>query len=348
MTDTATAGAAQHVLTEVRNRTGHIVLNRPRQLNALTRQMYHDLKDTLDRWRDDPAVEHVLVTSASPKAYCAGGDIREVRDAVLGGQVEEAGRVFAVEYALDCLIATYPKPYVALMNGICMGGGMGISVHGSHRVVGTSTVLAMPETKIGFFPDIGASWFLPRVRRPDRREEAGLAVGRYLALGGHRLSGADAVAVGLADVLVADEDFEALAAAVVAEGPDDALARFGREPGPSPLVERWAQIEETYGAATLEEIVAAAPDDLTGRSPSSLVRTFGLLERGAADPDVCSCLERELRMAVDTIARPDFAEGVRAVLVDKDNSPSWEHASVAEVDQEAVRAVLDEKLPLPL
>lgn len=350
MTHTAAAPADtdQHVLAEVRNGTGHLVLNRPRQLNALTAQMYRDLKNALDAWRDDDAVRHVLVTSASPKAWCAGGDIRQVRDAVGDGRIDAATQVFAVEYALDCLIADYPKPYVALMNGICMGGGMGISVHGSHRVVGRSTVMAMPETKIGFFTDIGASWFLPRVSRPDRRQETGLAVGRWLALGGQRITGADAVALGLADVLVADEDFPALAAAVVEEGPADALPRFAREPEPSPVVARWEQIEDRYGAPTLEEIAAAAPEDLAGMSPSSLVRTFELLERGAADTGVRSCLERELRLAADTIARPDFAEGVRAVLVDKDNAPAWEHASVADVDVEAVRAVLDEKLPLPL
>lgn len=350
MTDTAAAPADtdQHVLAEVRNGTGHLVLNRPHQLNALTAQMYRDLKNALDAWRDDDAVRHVLVTSASPRAWCAGGDIRQVRDAVRDGQVAAATQVFAVEYALDCLIADYPKPYVALMNGICMGGGMGISVHGSHRVVGRSTVMAMPETRIGFFTDIGASWFLPRVSRPDRRQEPGLAVGRWLALGGQRITGTDAVALGLADVLVADEDFPALAAAVVEEGPADALTRFAREPEPSPVVARWEQIEDRYGAPTLEEIAAAAPEDLAGMSPSSLVRTFELLERGAADEGVRSCLERELRLAADTIARPDFAEGVRAVLVDKDNAPVWEHASVADVDVEAVRAVLDEKLPLPL
>ena len=350
MTHTAAAPADtdQHVLAEVRNGTGHLVLNRPRQLNALTAQMYHDLKAALDAWKDDDAVRHVLVTSASDRAWCAGGDIRQVRDAVRGGQVGAATQVFAVEYALDCLIADYPKPYVALMNGICMGGGMGISVHGSHRVVGGSTVMAMPETKIGFFTDIGASWFLPRVSRPDRRGEPSPAVGRWLALGGQRIGGADAVALGLADVLVADEDFPALAAAVVEEGPAEALARYAREPGPSPVVARWEEIEDRYGAPTLPEIAAAAPEDLTGMSPSSLVRTFELLERGAADGGVRSCLERELRLAADTIARPDFAEGVRAVLVDKDNAPAWEHASVADVDVDAVRAVLDEKLPLPL
>ena len=337
-----------YVLAEVRDGTGHLVLNRPRQLNALTAQMYLDLRAALDAWRDDDAVDHVLVTSASPKAWCAGGDIRQVREAVTHGQVGAATQVFAVEYALDCLIADYPKPYVALMNGICMGGGMGISVHGSHRVVGPSTVLAMPETRIGFFTDIGASWFLPRVSRPGRRDEPGLAVGRWLALGGQRITGTDAVALGLADVLVADEDFPALADAVVAEGPEAALARFARDPGPSAVVERWDEIEQRYGAGTLEEIVAAAPEDLEGMSPSSLVRTFELLERGAAEHDVRSCLERELRLAADTIARPDFAEGVRAVLVDKDNAPSWEHASVADVDVAAVRALLDEKLPLPL
>lgn len=348
MTDTATTGTAEHVLTEVHNGTGHIVLNRPRQLNALTSQMYVDLKAALDAWRDDDAVRHVLVTSASPRAWCAGGDIREVREAVLGGRVDEATQIFATEYALDCLIATYPKPYVALMNGICMGGGMGISVHGSHRVVGRSTVMAMPETKIGFFPDIGASWFLPRVTRPGHRDVPSPAVGRWLGLGGQRIGGADAVALGLADVLVADEDFEPLARAVVEEGPDDALARFAREPEPSSVVEQWARIEDAYGAATLEEIVAAAPEDVAGMSPSSLVRTFELLERGAADDGVRSCLERELRLAADTIARPDFAEGVRAVLVDKDNAPAWEHASVQDVDVAAVRAVLDERMPLPL
>ncbi len=134
---------------------------------------------------------------------------------------------------------------------------------------------------------------------------------------------------------------------MVEEGPEDALARFARDPEPSSVVARWEEIEERYGAPTLEQIVAAAPEDLAGMSPSSLVRTFELLERGAADDSVRSCLERELRLAADTIARPDFAEGVRAVLVDKDNRPAWEHASVTDVDVAAVRAVLDEKLPLP-
>lgn len=346
MTDTA--ATVQHVLTEVRNGTGHIELNRPRQLNALTAQMYLDLRAALEAWKDDDAVRHVLVTSASPRAFCAGGDIREVREAVLGGRVAEAVDVFAAEYALDFLIATYPKPYVVLMNGICMGGGMGISVHGSHRVVGRSSLLAMPETRIGFFPDIGSSWFLPRVSRPERRGEPSLAVARWLALGGQRITGADALALGLADVLVADEDFDALAGAVVADGPEDALARFARDPEPSPVVAQWERIEARYGASSLEEVVAAASEDVAGMSPSSLVRAFELLERGAADSGVRSCLERELRLAADTIARPDFAEGVRAVLVDKDNAPSWEHASVADVDVDAVRAVLDEKLPLPM
>ena len=169
-----------YVRTEVRGGTGVIVLDRPKALNALTARMYRDMLEALWAWRDDDAVTQVLVTSSAARAFCSGGDIRQVRDAVLDDRLEDGVAAFTDEYSLDLVISQYPKPYIAVMEGYTMGGGMGISVHGSHRIVTETTVMCMPETGIGFFPDIGASWFLPRVSLLGRGPS--LAVGRWLGL----------------------------------------------------------------------------------------------------------------------------------------------------------------------
>lgn len=330
------------VLSEVTGSTGHLVLNRPRQLNALSGDMFREIRRVLAEWAEDPAVQQVLVTSASPKAFCAGGDIKEIRQAVLDGGAEAGSEIFAVEYGLNGDIAHYPKPYVVLMNGICMGGGLGLSAHGSHRVVSPSSVLAMPETKIGFFPDIGASWFLTRLRRGEAEmpAEQRVAVARYLGLTGARITGHDAVALGLADTLIDDGDWDALAEAVIEEGYESALAAFARKPGPSEILDRWDEIVEQFGGSDVDEVLARTADQTAGMSPSSLVRTVLEFDAALADTDVRHSLARELRLASDTIAQPDFVEGVRTVVVDKGDTPVWNPATVAEVDADHIRTVL--------
>lgn len=333
----------QYVQSEIRGSTGVITLDRPKALNALTAQMYRDLLETLWAWADDDAVEQVLIHASTPRAFCAGGDIRQIRQAVVDGQIDRGVAAFTDEYTLNNVIAGYPKPYIALMEGYTMGGGMGLSVHGSHRVVTENTVMSMPECVIGFFPDVGASWFLPRVSLLGRGPS--LAVARWMALGGQRITGADAVAIGLADVLVPSEKLEDFRELVISDGVEAAVSTHGAvtddHVATAELPEKWDEIERVYGADSLEQVVAAVGEDFAGASPSSLVRTWELLDAGAAAESVTECLERELAFARDTISAPDFSEGVRCTLIDKDDEPAWQPASVQEVDVQAIRAVLE-------
>ena len=343
------------VRAEIQGQTGLLTLNRDKALNALNRSMYHQLVSALQMWRDDPAITQVVIRSQLAKAFCAGGDIKEVREAALGGRQDEIRDAFGTEYSMNAIIARYAKPYVAIMNGIVMGGGMGLSVHGSHRVVTETTQMAMPETAIGFFTDIGASYFLPRVTRgagsstdDDAARHESLAVARYLGLSGARINGADAIALGLADTYIDSADVDAFVDTVLADGVDAATSSYAKQAPESELVGRWDEIVATYGADGFEEIVRNAGSDLDGMSPTSLARVFELLQRGAQDDDVVSCLRRELRMAEDTAVGHDFIEGVRAMVVDKDKNPQWEPATVAEVDMARIRDVADQESDLPI
>ncbi|MBD0740391.1 enoyl-CoA hydratase [Streptomyces sp. CBMA29] len=309
--------------------TGVIELDRPGALNALDLTMVRLMTRALEGWRDDSAVRSVVVRSTSPKAFCSGGDIRAVRAAALAGDETAVRTYFTAEYGLDAMIARYPKPYTALIDGYAMGGGLGISVHGSARVVTERAALAMPETGIGFFPDIGASYFLPRLPG---------AVGWYLGLTGVRVSGAAAVACGLATHYVPAAELPALEAALTGDdGTDPAGAPPARYAGapPSELTDHLAAIERCFAAPDLGEVWArlvaededrAWADDtleaLRRASPASLAITFDLLGRGAR-AELEECLADELALACGTAFTPDFAEGVRAALVDKDRKPTW-------------------------
>lgn len=326
---------------QVKGGVGEIVLNRPKALNALDNTMIRDLYSTLVDWQADDSVHTVLVRSASPKAFCAGGDIRAVRAAVLEGDDDAVYRYFSDEYRLNQLVADYPKPYVALIDGVNMGGGLGISVHGSHRVVTENAVFAMPETAIGFIPDVGASHFLPKLG----------GVGMHLALTGARLTAGDALELGLATHFVASSELDSLAAAIISDGLDAALAALG--PGPaSELAPHRAAIDEAFTGHDVAEIVARlegssadwaaqARDALASVSPWSLAVTAELLRRGATSDSLAECLGRELRAAVKMTRCHDFVEGVRAMLVDKDRTPAWSPARLAEVSAEAVQNVFD-------
>ncbi|MEX5272667.1 enoyl-CoA hydratase/isomerase family protein [Kocuria sp. CPCC 205235] len=344
-----TTSQENFVRAEIVGGTGVLTLTREKALNALSRSMYHQIAGALQDWAKDPAITQVVMQSTLPKALCAGGDIKEVREAALDGRSDEVEDTFGTEYAMDNLIAEYPKPYVAMMNGIVMGGGMGISVHGSHRIVSETTLMAMPETAIGFFTDIGASHFLPRVSREtaDGARETSLEFGRYLGLSGARFNGADAIALGLADTYISSSDAEAFVELTISDGVDAAVAKFGQEPPASEIITKWDEIQETYGGDSLEAIVERTGSDLDGMSPTSLVRVFELLNAGAKDDSVRSCLERELSMATVAAQSKEFLEGVRAMVVDKDKNPQWSPATVAEVDAEEVRRVVERKMELP-
>jgi enoyl-CoA hydratase len=310
-----------------RHGTGVITLSRPVALNALDLTMVRLMTDALTQWSADPAVRSVVVRSSSPKAFCAGGDILAVRAAGMAGDDTAVRTYFTAEYALDALVARYPKPYTALIDGYAMGGGLGISVHGSARVVTERAWLAMPETAIGFFPDIGASFFLPRLPG---------AFGWYLGLTGARVGGAAAVACGLATHYVPAADLPALEAALTqtGDGPDAVLRRFAAPP-PAPPAGQAAAIARCFSAPGLgqlrDRLAAEAKEQewagdalalLDSASPASLATTFDLLRAGAGST-LEECLARELDLACRTARTADFHEGVRAALVDKDRKPTW-------------------------
>ena len=312
-------------------RVGRLTLDRQKALNALDLPMIRFMQQTLDLWREDDAVEAVVVEGEG-RAFCAGGDIRAVRAQVLAGDHEAAERFFAEEYALNGTIARYPKPTISLINGICMGGGLGISVHGAHRVVTEAAVMAMPETAIGLAPDIGASFFLPRLPG---------FLGTYLGLCGHRLEGADIVHAGLGTAFVAAARLPGLSAALAQEGPD-AIPRFAAALPPHRLQPERAAIDRCFGAESVTEIIARLDAEATpwsrsvltilaSMSPSSLCWSLASLRAGA-QRGLEACLAAELALVTRIIRLPDFAEGVRAMVVDKDRAPRWQPARIEDVD----------------
>ncbi len=312
-------------------RAGRILLNRPKALNALDLPMIRAIAAALEDWRDDPHVHLVVIEGAGERAFCAGGDIRALRQHQLDGDRPPVDAFFTEEYALNRAIAEYPKPYVALIDGICMGGGIGVSVHAPYRVASEHAVFAMPETAIGFFPDIGASFFLPRL--PGR-------LGVYLGLSGARVKGADAVHAGLATHFVPRAGLPALAAALAADG-IGALGPHAAPLPPSALAEARPAIDRCFAAGTVPEILARlaredgawAQDTLAALrtvSPSSLFWTLRLLEEGAGRT-LADCLAAEFALTRTTMRHPDFVEGVRAMVVDKDRQPGWSPARVEEV-----------------
>ncbi|MBP0443212.1 enoyl-CoA hydratase/isomerase family protein [Roseomonas sp. SSH11] len=334
--------AEPSVVARVEGRAGTILLNRPRALNALDQGMIDALAGAATRFRDDPSISLVILEGAGGRAFCAGGDVRAMRAAVLAGDTATVERFFSTEYALNRMIAEYPKPWISLIDGVCMGGGIGVSVHGSHRVVTGQAMLAMPETAIALFPDVGTSYALPRL--PGARG----AMGKWLALTGARLHGAEAVEAGLATHHVPRERLAALRDALLA-GDAGVVERFAAAVPPGPVEEMRAAIERCFAPDDLPSIMAllTAEDTEWARqqaevlhrvSPTSLAVTLELLRRGAT-LDLPACLAMELALTRAVTRHPDFAEGVRAVLVDKDNAPRWQPASMAALDPAAIQAM---------
>ncbi|MFJ9908240.1 enoyl-CoA hydratase/isomerase family protein [Streptomyces sp. NPDC101152] len=329
MTDTA----ADEVLADVRRGVGRILLNRPKALNALTTGMVAAIDRVLAAWEHRP-LSAVVLASTSPKAFCAGGDIRTIREYSLAGDAEASERFFSSEYRLNARIAEYPVPVVSLIDGLCMGGGLGLSVHGGFRVVTERAVLAMPETGIGFFPDIGASYFLPRLPG---------SIGMYLGLTGHRLDAADALYTGLATHFVPADGLDTVGDALADHPGEPVDVVLNRLAGHSPVAESGlaqarADVDRAFGAPSLGEIdkrlrhigtpwAATASAALESASPQSLEITHALLA-GGRQRTLRECLAAELALTRTTIRTPDFLEGVRAAVVDKDRTPRWQGTSL--------------------
>lgn len=325
-----------------RGRAGIITLNRPKALNALTRAMVREMHRALVGWAGDPAVGLVIIEGAGERAFCAGGDIRELYEL---GRAQDAAFLafYAEEYRLNTLIKRYPKPYVALIDGIVMGGGVGVSIHGSQRVASERITFAMPETGIGLFPDVGGSWFLPRC--PGE-------TGMYLALAGARLKAADTLYCGLATHHVPAQQFAALKAALCEEGaPEATIARFAADPGAAPLEARRGAIDRCFAAGSVEEILARLDGErgadadwarqtaatIRAKSPTSLKITYCEVREGAR-LSFEACMRLEYRMVNGIFRGHDFFEGTRATVIDKDGAPRWRPASLDEVSEADVAA----------
>ena len=322
------------VLFERQGRAGVITLNRPKALNALTLNMVDAMDAQLRSWRNDPAVEMVIVKGAGERAFCAGGDIRALYDSGKAGTPYVID-FYAREYRLNTLIKRYPKPYIALVNGIVMGGGVGVSVHGSVRVCGEGTMFAMPETGIGLFPDVGGTFFLPRC--PGE-------VGMYLALTGARLDVTDASYAGIATHVVPQAQ-HAVLLADLCNGPDAlerVLARHAVRSQNKPKLEGLQPAINLHFAGTsVEEIMASLESgkslfeeqtvkSLKGKSPTSLKVAFRQVREGAK-LGFEDCMRLEFRLTNRFMRGHDFYEGVRAVIIDKDNAPKWDPSSIDQV-----------------
>ncbi|MGN6325549.1 enoyl-CoA hydratase/isomerase family protein [Pseudolysinimonas sp.] len=339
------------VLVERRGRLGILTLNRPRALNALDTGMVGIVSDALAAWADDDAVATVLVRGAGERGLCAGGDVVGIARAAQAGDRELPARFWRDEYRMNAAIARFPKPYVALMDGIVLGGGVGISAHGSHRVVTERTRLGMPETGIGFVPDVGGTRLLAH---------APGELGTHLGLTGDHVTGVDAIALGFADAFVPSDRFEALAVALETEDADVAIASVAESAPPAPLLAERAWIDAAYAGDDLsaildrltagEEPARAAAATLATRSPTALAITLRSLRAAAAESTLEEALRREYRVSTRVVALPDFVEGIRAQLVDKDSAPRWRPAALADVDPAVVDAAfapVDPELPLP-
>ena len=319
-------------------RLGRITLNRPKAINALTLGMVRGVRAALAEWRADPSVHTILIDGAGERGLCAGGDIRALWESARGDGA--FGRVFwAEEYQMIAEIACYPKPVVALMDGVVMGGGVGIAGHARHRVVTERSAIAMPETTIGFTPDVGGSWLLAH---------APGAIGVRLALTGGRIGAADALFCGLADQFVPSTILGALFERLAEAPPEPTLAEFASELAPAPLQARPHWIDNAYGAPTMEAIMQrlwsypeAAQDlaELGGKSPLALKVTLRSIRSAATLPGLNTALEQEYRLACALLRESDFSEGVRAQIIDKDRCPSWSPSALEAVSDQHVQAI---------
>lgn len=332
------------VLFERRGALGLITMNRPKALNALTHDMARAIDAQLLDWAGDDAVKAVAIIGAGEKAFCAGGDIRHVADAGIENGLKSAA-FFADEYRMNTRIKRFPKPYVAFMHGVTMGGGVGLSVHGAHRIAGDRTMLAMPETGIGLFPDVGGGYVLSRL--PGE-------TGMWLALTGARLKAADCLALGLCDLYIpTDRHADALRA--LEGGDPDAVTSFAAPaPGEETVAPRRAIIDHCFAADTLEGVFAALEADgsdwaaeqrniLETKSPTSMRLAFRQL-RLCKTMAFEECMALEYQLARFCMTHPDFYEGVRALLIDRDNAPHWRPATLAAADDAYVAEAF---APLP-
>lgn len=337
------------VLIEQRDGLGLITLNRPKAINALTHAMALTITEQLRAWAVDDSVRTVAITGAGERGLCAGGDIvaihHDAKEQQAAGHIGSAadsatGKFWRDEYVLNALIGRYPKPYVAVMDGIVMGGGVGLSAHGSHRIVTERSAVGMPEVGIGFIPDVGGTYLLSR---------APGEIGTHIALTTARMKAGDAIAAGFADYYIPADQIPALLATLRTETADIAIAKFATAAPESELLAQREWIDACYGADSVSEIVArlqahAAPEAATAatavlsKSPVALQVTLRSLRSARGADSLEAVLNEEYRVSIASLASHDLVEGIRAQVIDKDRNPSWSPATLDEVAAEQVDA----------
>lgn len=340
--------ATDEILIRREGRAGRITMNRPKALNALTHAMVGRIWDTLTAWKADPAVELVLLDGAGARGLCAGGDVRTLYESRAQGS-GLARAFWRDEYRVNALIAAYPKPYVAIQDGIVMGGGIGLSSHGSHRIVTERSRLAMPETGIGLIPDVGGTWLLAN---------APGEVGVYLGLTGESMRGADAIYAGFSDVLIPSARLATLIDRLVdpgGGGVGEVIGGFAEDPGSSELASRRSCVDAAFAGADIERMhmaLASRPEEwaaktraaLVQKSPKALKLTLAAVRQARHLASLQEALRMEYRLTVRLFEDGEFIEGVRALLIEKDYSPKWSPAELSEMTDDQVMRYL---APLP-
>lgn len=332
------------IISRVVGNLGHITLNRPQALNALTQEMVDEITRLMVAWEADDGIGAVLIDGAGDRAFCAGGDVILLHDSGKAGD-RRAETFWRTEYALNDLIHRYSKPYITLIDGFVMGGGVGLSVHGQFRVAGDATVFAMPETGIGYFPDVGGTYFLPRL---------GLDVGQWLGLTGARLKTAGALELGVANLYVQSEKHGQLITALSAaalDGSDaavNAVLNAFQAPGPmdADMPAALAAFNEADVPSILRaldgmsgEWAAKQAESIRAKSPLAMAVTHAAIARGAG-LSFRDAMAHELDLSLNFLKTQDFYEGIRAQLIDKDRNPKWSHDDVSAVTEAQVARVL--------
>lgn len=321
---------------------GRITLGRPEALNALSYQMCLDIEAALDTWRDDDSVRLVIIDAVGDKAFCAGGDIQEMYDTARAGNFAYGRKFWADEYRLNMRLAEYPKPYIAFMQGFTMGGGVGVSCHGSHRVVCESSQIAMPECGIGLVPDVGGSLLLARA--PGH-------LGEYLGVSGTRMRPGDAIHAGFADLYLPRHNWAAIIADLEQTGEVEALVNAAETPPESRLSEQQDEVDTLFAAASLTEIIATleATDSPLAKtalkairrvSPLSAAATVEMIHAARKTDNIRAALDLEYRFTYRSAEQGDFIEGIRAAIIDKDRNPRWRHASIEAVSDADITNML--------
>ncbi|WP_203581558.1 enoyl-CoA hydratase/isomerase family protein [Microbacterium hibisci] len=355
MTDLAAPAAEPTVLVRTGGGLGRLTLNRPRAINALDLGMIHLLHEALDAWEDDTEVDVVVLDGAGERGLCAGGDVRGLAERVTGGKADESALFFRDEYALNARIAEYPKPFIALADGITMGGGIGLAGHAAIRIVTERSQLAMPETRIGFTPDVGGTWLLAHA--PGR-------LGEYLGLTGAVMDASDAIYAGFADHFVPHDRLDAVREALETRAdpstPTELVLLFDETPAPAKLERAREWIDDAFAADTVAEIVerlrarpepeASATADLLGElSPTGLAVTLAAVRRARELPGLRAALEQEYGLVMwFATTQPDLAEGIRAQVIDKDRTPRWQPATLADLPPEVEASALAHRPAVPL